>query len=311
MPLQRLHRAVDEVAMWVEDRVARPPAPFRPAPTSPLACFGPLPELPTPPDRTGPWTAPSPWPGAAPLEVHVAARERPSRGVVVLVPPWKIRWARLMAGWTELLLTAGYEVWLAVPPFHMTRRAPGTRSGEGFVSPDLVRLRDAVGQLVMELRLLCALASQRGGAPALVGLSLGALGAALAGTTPEAPPSLALVAAPLDLTAVLTRTRIGRRYRRLAEGAGAPLPEGPALAALLAPFDPGARPPVSRRVFLAEGRQDGVATRRGHLTVVHGWGVQPHGYDRGHLTLLFACRQVRADLAAFLAVDQPARFAPA
>ncbi len=37
---------------------------------------------------------------------------------------------------------------------------------------------------------------------------------------------------------------------------------------------------------------------RGPLPLVHGWGVLPHAYARGHLTLLFACRQVRADLAA-------------
>jgi hypothetical protein len=58
---------------------------------------------------------------------------------------------------------------------------------------------------------------------------------------------------------------------------------------------------VARRVFLASGRHDAVATRRGHQPVVHGWGILPRCYDRGHLTLLFACRQVRADLAAFLA----------
>jgi hypothetical protein len=312
MPLQHLHRAVDEIAMWVEDQVARTPAAYRPAPASPLACFGPLPPLPPPPDRPGRWTAPSPWPGAtAPLEVHVSWPERPVRGVAVLVPPWKIRWPRLVAGWSALLRAAGYEVWLAVPPFHMARAEAGTRSGEGFVSPDLLRLRDAVGQLVLELRLLCALATARGGAPALVGLSLGALGAALAATAPEAPPTLALVAPPLDLGAVLSRTRLGRRYRSLAEAAGVPLPGPAALGALLAPFDPGARPPVARRIFLAAGRQDGVATRRGHLPLVHGWGVQPHCYDRGHLTLLFTCRQVRADLAAFLAADRPTRFAPA
>jgi len=43
-----------------------------------------------------------------------------------------------------------------------------------------------------------------------------------------------------------------------------------------------------------------VATHRGQMPLVHGWGVLPHAYTRGHLTLLFACRQVRSDLAAFL-----------
>lgn len=288
--------------MWVEDRVARPPRPFRPAPAEPLACFGPLPS-PLPgvaPERDGPWQAPSPWPGAPPLEVQVTRAGPSSRGVALLVPPWKISRPGLVAGWREVLLRAGLDCWLVVPPFHMRRATPGARSGEGFVSPDLGRLRDAVGQLVLELRVLCAAAAARGGVVSLVGLSLGALGAALCATAPEAPASVALVAPPLDLAAVLERTRLGRRYQRLAAAAGAPLPEAHRLAAQLAPFDPGARPLVSRRVFLAAGRHDGVATRRGHLPAVHGWGVLPRCYDRGHLTLLFACRPVRADLAVFL-----------
>ncbi len=302
MPLQRLHRAVDEFAMWMEDRVDRPPTPFRAAAAAPLACFGPLPLLPPAPDQPGRWLAPSPWPGAAaPLEVHVSWPERPARGVAILVPPWKIARPALVRGWGSLLLQAGYEVWLAVPPFHMARAAAGQRSGEGFVTTDLGRLRSAVEQLVVELRALSALAAGRGGTPALVGLSLGALGAALCATAPESPPSVALVAPPLDLSAVLTRTRIGRRYHRLAEAAGAPLPDAATLQPLLAPFDPGARPPVARRIFLATGHHDAVATRRGHLPLVHGWGARPRCYDRGHLTLLFACRQVRADLSAFLA----------
>jgi hypothetical protein len=302
MPLQRLHRAVDELAMWAEDRVARRPAPFRAAAEAPLGCFGPLPLLPPAPDRPGPWRAPSPWPGAAaPLEVHVSWPERPARGVALLVPPWKIARPALVRGWGALLLEAGYEVWLVAPPFHMGRAAPGARSGEGFVTPDLGALRDAVAQLVVELRALSALAAGRGGAPALVGLSLGALGAALCATAPESPPAVVLVAPPLDLAAVLGRTRIGRRYQRLAEAAGAPFPGAASLQGQLAALDPGARPLRARRLFLAVGHHDAVATRRGHLPVVHGWGAQPRCYERGHLTLLFACRRVRADLAAFLA----------
>ena len=310
-PTERVHRAVDEVAMWLEDRVARSPAPYRAALPGPLPCFGPLPPLPAAPAGPGIWSAPSPWSGAgAPLSVHVSTCGRAARGVAVLVPPWKLPRASLLSGWRALLLAAGYEVWLVVPPFHLDRTPPGGRSGEGFVGPDLGRLRDAVSQSVVELRVVCALALARGGLPALVGFSLGGLAAALTATTPEAPPTLALLAPALDLHAVLERTRIGRRYRALAERAGAPLPPDEAMEPLLRPFDPGARPLVARRVFLAAGRQDGVATRRGHLPVVRGWGVAPRAYDRGHLTLLFGCRQVRADLEAFLRADQPATFAP-
>jgi hypothetical protein len=310
-PTEPLHRAVDEIAMWLEDQVVRPPVPFRTAPADPLACFGPLPPLPAPPEAPGLWTAPSPWsPEAAPLTVHVSSAGRAARGVAVLVPPWKIRRAWLLSGWRALLQSAGYEVWLVVPPFHLDRTPPGGRSGEGFVGPDLRLLRSAVSQSVLELRTVCALAAARGGLPALVGLSLGGLAAALAATCPEAPPALALVAPALDLHAILTRTPIGRRYRALAAASGAPIPADEEMAPLLRPFDPGARPPAARRVFLATGRQDRVATRRGHLPLVHGWGITPRAYDRGHLTLLFGCRRVRDDLATFLKADQPSRFSP-
>jgi len=307
---EQYHRALDEVAMWLEDQVVRPPAPFRAAAPGPLACFGPLPPLPALPAGAGPWSAPSPWPGAPPLTVHVSPAGRAARGVAVLVPPWKIRRAGLLDGWRAALQACGHDVWLVVPPFHLDRTAPGARGGEGFVGPDLEALRGAVSQSVLELRLVCALAAARGGTPALVGLSLGGLTSALAATCRESPTSLALIAPALDLHAVLARTRIGRRYRALAEQAGAPLPPDEAMAAMLAPFDPGARPPVARRVFLAAGRQDGVATRRGHLPLTRGWGVTPRAYDRGHLTLLFGCRQVRTDLAAFLTAEPPTRFAP-
>ena len=308
MPIQRIHRAIDRLAMWLEDQVRRAPIPFRPALAEPLDCFGPLPPLPPPPRGPGRWQAPSPWPGATgPMEVVVTPAPGPPRGVALLVPPWKTPGTRLLSGWVRLLRNAGLETWLVVPPHHLSRTGPGERRGEGFVSPDLGNLRAAVGQLTLELRVLSALARERGGEPATLGLSLGALAAALCATTPEATPSLALVAPPLDLRAILTRTPIGRRYRRLAEAAGTPLPPEEGLAALLAPFDAGARRPLARRIFVATGRHDGVATQRGPLPLVHGWGVLPHAYARGHLTLLFACRQVRADLAAFLgAVPAPA-----
>ncbi len=295
MPLTRLHRAVDRLAIWLAERARRTPL-ILPGPGEGPDCFGPLPPLPAPPIAAGTWRAPSPWPGAAPLEVEVVPAPGPPRGVALLVPPWTAPRARLLAGWVRLLRGAGLETWLVAPP---PRVAGGARNLAGLVTPGLAGLAAAVGQLTLELRFLSALARARGGEAATVGLSLGALGAALCATAPEATPSVALVAPPLDVRAVLTRTPLGRRWRRLAAAAGAPLAEA-GLAALLAPFDAGSRRPVARRIFVATGRHDGLATPRGPLPLVRGWGVLPHAYARGHLTLLFACRQVRADLAAFL-----------
>jgi hypothetical protein len=70
--------------------------------------------------------------------VEPAAGER--RGTAVLVPPWKIRSAGVVSGWSRALAAAGREVWLHVPPHHL-ERSRGARSGEGFVSTDLRALR--------------------------------------------------------------------------------------------------------------------------------------------------------------------------
>jgi hypothetical protein len=321
------HRALDDLAVWSEDRRLRRPEPVRLAAPSPLGCFGPLPPLPAPPpwalaagglaaaDAAGSvlgasaarasgrdllWTAPSP------LELQpddrMSIRVTPARGAwratAILVPPWKIANARLVAGYTRLLARAGHEVWLACPPHHLDRTLPGARSGEGFVSLDLRRLRAVFEQFVLELRVLAALASRRGPV-GLVGLSLGALAAALAATAPERLDYAALVA-PANLALAMNATRIGLRYRRLAALSGEALPDEATLAAALAPFDPGLRSPAARRLFLASGAHDRIAPPDGPAALARAWGVPLHTYARGHMTLLFLCRALRRDLARFV-----------
>lgn len=303
-----LHRAVDALAMWLEDRRRRPPAGFRPAPATPLACFGPIPPLAGAPPREGVWRVPSPRPsgGDATLVVHARPARGPRRGTAVVVPPWKVPGLGAIAPYARLAARAGLDVWTLVPPRHLGRAAPGTRSGEALVSPDVPALRAVLEQLVVELRALLALAAGRGGATAMVGVSLGALAAALAATGPERTDRLALLAPPADLAAIFDRTPIGRRYQRLAERAGAPFPDGPTLARLLAPLRPDLRPAPAGAVLLAVGREDRIALPAGALALARAWGVSPRVYPRGHLTLLYGCRALRRDLARFLA-GAPAR----
>jgi predicted alpha/beta hydrolase family esterase len=299
-----LHRLVDAIAVWTEDLRRRAPVAFRARPAAPLDCFGPLPPLPPPPaPGRGRWRAPSPRPvvGDATLSVVARGARGARRGTAILVPPWKVPALAAVGGWARLLARQGLDVWTLVPPRHLDRAAPGTRSGEAFVSPDLEALAGALEQLVLEVRLLVALARARGGEVVLVGLSLGALGAALAATAPEAPDAAALVAPPADLATVLAATGIGRRYAALAARAGVPLPPQDALAPMLAAFRADARRPTARRTFLAAGREDRIAPAADAIALARAWGVEPRLYDRGHLTLLFACRAVRRDLARFLA----------
>ena len=69
---------------------------------------------------------------------------------------------------------------------------------------------------------------------------------------------------------------------------------------MLAPFRADHRRPTARSVFLAVGGEDRIALSPGALALARAWGIAPHVYPRGHLTLLFACRALRRDLAAFL-----------
>lgn len=300
LALPWLDRAIDRCAMWGEDRVPRAATGYRACEPAPLACFAPLAPVAAPPaPRAGAWALAGPGGPADPIRVLVEPAAGERRGTAVLVPPWKIRSAGVVSGWSRALAAAGREVWLHVPPHHL-ERSRGARSGEGFVSTDLRALRASVEQVVTEIRILVAAARARDPGPiAVVGLSLGALAAALAATAPDAAPEAVLVAPPA-IDVALARTPIGARYRDLAARAGAPLPAPEALAPLLAPFSPATRRPRARRVLLAAGRHDAIVPPEAPLALARAWGVEPLLYPRGHLTLLFACRALRRDVARFL-----------
>ncbi|HTP49100.1 MAG TPA: hypothetical protein VMK42_00255 [Anaeromyxobacteraceae bacterium] len=303
MLAQVVHSGLDRFAMAYEDRWRRAPQGFHPGPAGPLDPFSELGPLPSPPPRSGRWTAPSPWPFQGDrLTLYAAPSHGRRWGTAILVPPWKIPSRALLRGWVRLLARAGLDAWLYVPPFHLERTAPGARSGEGFVSPDLGRFREALSQMVLELRLCAALAAGEGEV-ALVGLSLGALGAAWAATGPERVDQAALVAAPADVTAVFQGTPIGARYARLAARAGTPLPPPAELAGWLRPLAPLERRPTARHVFVAGGAHDAIALR-GPETLARSWGVPWHAYSRGHMTLLFACRALRRDVGGFLVASR-------
>jgi hypothetical protein len=300
--------------MWTEDRRARDPVPFRAGPAAPLDCFGALPELPASWPEAGVWRAPSPRPapGDEALVVHARPARGARRGIVLLVPPWKVPSIAAVGGYARLLARTGLDVWTLEPPRHLSRVTPGARSGEGFVSPDLAVLRRAVEQLVVELRILAALArraARDGEEVGLVGLSLGALAGALAATAAERLDFAALLGPPADLAAVFGETPIGRRYLELARRAGAPPPAPERLAELLAPFRPDRRAPTAGRVLVAVGGEDRIALPAGALALSRAWGAEARVYPRGHLTLLFACAALRRDLArfAYLPAGQPSR----
>ncbi len=273
-----LHELLDRLAMAWEDRVARPPAPFRPGPEAPVDPAGPLPPPP-------------------PLRIHPARGRR--AGTVVLVPPWKIRSTAVLAGWVRALRAAGLETWVAVPPFHLERTPRGERPGEGSISPDLAATGAALSQAVGEVRAAVALARRDGAPVGLCGLSLGALVAAWAACGPEPVEAAALVAPPADLLAVFRETAIGRRYAALAERAGAPVPPPDRLGPLLAGLSPLDRRPSGVRVLVVAGAHDRVAPGGG-AALARAWGLPLRLLPRGHLSLLLGTPGIRREVAAFL-----------
>ncbi|HEX9050040.1 MAG TPA: hypothetical protein VF841_05850 [Anaeromyxobacter sp.] len=311
--MKLVHAGLDRLAMWMEDRVRHTAQPYLPCPPEPLDCFGPLPGVPDPPARDGPWSAPSPRP-LGPwdrMTLHVLSRRAPFRGTAIVVPPWKTEAPSLVRRYTDLLAGTGHDVWLLVPPEHMGRTSPGARSGHGFATLDLTRFRALFEQLVVEIRTALAMAARRGRA-GVVGLSIGALAASFALASEEAPGFGALLAPPADLAAVLGTTRIGRRYGRLAAEAGTRWPDLRELRRVLSPFDPLRALRPRSPLFLAVGLYDRIALPDGALALGRAWGVQPRVYARGHLSLLFLCRALIEDLRRF--VLEPAdvgRAAPA
>jgi hypothetical protein len=305
--MRALHVGVDRFAMWLEDRARRAPQRFVPGSAGDLGCFGPLPPLPDGPTGPGPWSAPSPRARHREdrMGVHLFPAAGRALGTALLVPPWKTDAPSLVSGWIALLARSGRDVWLVVPPHHLERTAAGAKSGEDFVSLDLAELRATFEQLVLELRVLAALAARRGPVDA-VGLSLGGLALALAATAAPELSRVALVAPPADLAAVLGETPIGVRYRGLAERAGTPLPSAAALREGLAAFDPARRPRPAADLLVAVGRHDAIALPAGTLALARAWGASPSIYPRGHLTLLFACRALRRDVSRFLALPRRA-----
>lgn len=287
--------------MWMEDRVRHDAQRYLPCRSTLLDCFGPLERLPDLPAAEGLWTAASPRPlrPGDRMSLHVIFRRAPFRGTVVVSPPWKIESPELVRRYTDLLSGAGYDVWVIVPPEHMERASPGTRSGHGFATLDLGRFRALFEQLVLEIRTALAMAAARGPA-GLVALSLGALSASFAIASPEAPGFAALVAPPADLPAVLSTTPIGRRYRRLAIQAGSRWPGARQIGADLAVFDPRSLARPASRLLLAVGRYDRIALTEGAMALARAWRISPNVYARGHLTLLFRCRALLRDLAGFV-----------
>jgi hypothetical protein len=269
MALALLHRAVDRAAMWLEDLVPRAPDPYRPGPDRPLGCLGALPPPPSPPAAPGPWRfAVAPWggpPGDRAL-VHVFPAPGPRRGTALLVPPWKLRAAALLRGWATSLSRAGLETWLLVPPHHLERAAAGARNGEAFVSPDLGRLRAALEETVLEIRLLAAAAAPAGPVGA-VGLSLGALAAGLAAAASPPLDFAALVAPPADVAAIFGHTPLGSATAAWPRRAGPASARGrPGRAARPArardPASDGAPPPRRRRALRRRGPGGGAAPPR-------------------------------------------------
>src|SRR5258706_567355 len=125
-------RRLPAFAMMAEAAVRRAPQPFRPGPSGPLGCFGPLPEpLPEAPHGMARWQVPAPTPLAPgdSMIVDVPPTTRPRRGTVILVPPWKLRSRAQLKGYVALANAAGFEVWLTTLPHHL-ERSYGGRSGQ-------------------------------------------------------------------------------------------------------------------------------------------------------------------------------------
>lgn len=151
-----------------------------------------------------------------------------------------------------------HKINLAFPvlPSHGARRLAGLRTGEGFVSSNLVDTIHGISQAVWEVRSLIAwIREQDPGAPiGLHGISLGGLVSALVAAL---EPELACVIATIpvaDLGEISQRVN-SAEHRRESDAAGATGPLATEVATVISPLSmPAALPP--ERCFIIAGVGD-------------------------------------------------------
>ncbi len=198
------------------------------------------------------------------------------------------------------LARLGLDVVLVQLPFHGQRSPRGIPSGLKFPSTHVVRMNEAFGHALADLRSLVAWLRERG-APevGVMGMSLGGYTAALLASAE--PLDFAVPMIPVaSFAEVMWSHGEGRPARARAEAAGI---SGQALRAAFEIHAPLERPCLVRhdRRFIIAGLGDRIAPPEQAEWLARHWGhPRMHWYPGGHLAQ-FGRRETFGELASFLA----------
>jgi dienelactone hydrolase len=182
-------------------------------------------------------------------------------------------------------------------PFHMSRRVPGQRSGDGFFSTDLDHDRDVFRQAVEDAAAVVAWARREvTSRVAVLGFSLGGLVACLLAAVVPLDAVVA-VTPPCDLAETMLErspSRI-RRQLGLVGGSGGPWGTDAAAArgvldAALAPVTPRLLHPVTdpARIAVVCAEYDGIVGAGPVRQLATAWGAELLEYRHGHISVMSA-----------------------
>lgn len=198
------------------------------------------------------------------------------------------------------LLEAGVSVALIDLPYHLSRKAPGRTSGEGFFSPDLQGSQEAALQGALDLIALIRWLTSHTGRPAgLWGTSLGGCIAGLAATQVENLAGVVLME-PLDNPGdTIADLRSTREIREVLQVHGVKPSDLHQLFAGVAPSS--YRPAVrSDRILFVTADWDRVVNAQFQEAFWERWGEPPRiRRPAGHI-LLFADRGLTREVTGRL-----------
>lgn len=226
----------------------------------------------------------------------------PDAPLLVLLHGWRMDSYMLFDKFARLFIHEGFNVAMPDLPYHMKRTPGGSFAGEHTFKDDAIHTMATFRQAIFDIMSIINWSNEKRSsrAIAVMGVSFGAL---LTGLLTCLEPSVDLsvmVAPPVDLGAMFASSRLGRIFEK-------ENPRGERMLRLyketlnkvalqnLKPLLP------PERIFIAEGRFDGMVPPELIENLWHAWGHPCiRRYDHGHLSVIMLNADLDEDILEWL-----------